>query len=77
MGQGGHTHKSDLDRHQCQLPGQPHQDSVILLLWENFEYLHLHRRLNEESYDCDSDLHHREHDLVFDYDNFQHGDHHE
>ena len=64
---GGHTHILDLDRHQ--LTSHQHQDSVILLS--------SHSRLYEESYECDSDLNHREHDLVFDYDNFQHEDHHQ
>ena len=73
---GGHTHLSDdLDRHK--LPGHPHPPGQChpAVIRENFEYFH--SRINEESYECDSDLNHREHDRVFDYDNFQHEDHHQ
>ena len=58
---GGHSHGHPGHAHQAQDSHHHHGDVK-----------HLFNRVNEES---DSDLHHGEHDVVFDYENFHHGDH--
>ena len=56
---GGHSHG---------LQGHAHQVQDVKQLLNLF-----HSRVNEE--ESDSDLRHGEHDMVFDYENFHHGDH--
>lgn len=66
---GGHSHGLPGHAHQVQ-DSHHHQGDVKQLFGENLNLFH--SRVNEES---DSDLNHGEHDVVFDYENFHHGDH--
>ena len=66
---GGHSHGLPGHAHQVQ-DSHHHQGDVKQLFGENLNLFH--SRVNEES---DSDLNHGEHDMVFDYENFHHGDH--